>query len=123
MHRVRRIPITGWERNFYFEAFRRLYLSRLHPASGFLWERELVEIAGARARTTAAVMIKRIQSRLRKCRETRRQSDGEGTVSFYGALNSDEVARPVYRREGEDDPNYLRTDKQTAAEMGRGRGG
>jgi len=32
------------------------------------------------------------------------------------------VARPVYRREGEDDPNYLGTDKQTADEMGRGNG-
>jgi len=54
MHRVCRIPITEWERDFYLEAFR-LYLSRLHPASGFLWERELVEIAGARAKSTASI--------------------------------------------------------------------
>lgn len=33
----------------------------------------------------------------------------EGGVSFYGALNSDEVARSI-----PEDPNYPGTDKQTA---------
>lgn len=42
-------------------------------------------------------------------------------ASFYGALNSDEVARSI-----PEDPNYPGTDKQTAGgrgEEGRGRKG
>lgn len=51
----------------------------------------------------------------------------EGGVSFYGALNSDEVARSI-----PEDPNYPGTDKQTAvcgdeaegtSEGGRGKTG
>lgn len=56
-------------------------------------------------------MIKRIQSRLWKCGD-RDRDDG---ASFYGALNSDEVARSILG-----DPNYRRTDKQTT---GGNRGG
>lgn len=54
--------------------------------------------------------------------------DGGGVgVSFYGALNSDEVARSI-----PEDPNYPGTDKQTAvrgdgaegtSEGGRGKTG
>lgn len=53
--------------------------------------------------------------------DTKTKSEWEGKASFYGALNSDEVARPTYRRGGEDDPNYPGTDKQTADEVGRGK--
>lgn len=52
-------------------------------------------------------------------RDTKTENEREGKASFYGALNSDEVARPIYRRGGEGDPNYPGTDKQTADEVGR----
>lgn len=38
--------------------------------------------------------------------------------SFYGALNSDEVARLMLEGVGED-PNYPETDKQTADKKGK----
>lgn len=52
-------------------------------------------------------------------RDAKTENEREGKASFYGALNSDEVARPIYRRGGrEGDPNYPGTDKQTADEVG-----
>lgn len=77
-------------------------LSRERISSG---TRVSPKIVRTRARATAAVMIKRIQSRLRKCGDR----DREDGASFYGALNSDEVARSILG-----DPNYPGTDKQTA---------
>lgn len=50
-------------------------------------------------------------SRFRKC------GDREGGASFYGALNSDEVARSILA-----DPNYPGTDKQAADRRRKHRG-
>lgn len=59
--------------------------------------------------------------------DTKTVNEREGKASFYGALNSDEVVRPIYWHGGKSDPNYPGTDKQTADEVGRnigeGRGG
>lgn len=119
-HRVGRISITG-ERDFYRAGgFRRLYLSPLHPAGGFLRQTRACRNRGrARAYNCSGNDKADSVATSRKCRETRRQRvEREGKASFYGALNSDEVARPIYRRGGEDDPNYPGTDKQTADEVG-----
>lgn len=122
MRQVRRIPIMRRKRDFY-RAGSRLSSALLLTTSRERISsrgRELAEIASARARATAVVMIKRIQSRLRKCGgDTKTESEWEGKASFSGALNSDEAVRPIYRRGEEGDPNYPGTDKQTANEVGR----
>lgn len=123
VHRVRSsIPIAGRERDFYRAG------SRLSSA--------LLISATSRERISSAnENLPKSRTRARACncsgndkadsvatsevqRDAKTESEWEGKASFYGALNSDEVARPIYRRGGEGDPNYPGTDKQTADEGG-----
>jgi len=83
--------------------FCRLYLSRLHLPSpaGANFFGKFPPISCPRARATAVVMIKRIPSRTLQVRRHEETASGrEREASFYGALNSDEVARAVPRGEG-----------------------
>lgn len=98
--------------------FRRLYLSPLHPASGFLRQtRTCRNHAPARTCNCSGNDKADSVATLEVHGDAKTESEWEGKASFYGALNSDEVARPILPAwGGEDDPNYPGTDKQTADE-------
>jgi len=91
VHQVRRIPIMKHD---FYQAGSRLSSALfipLHPANGFLRERELAEIAGARACNCSgndkadSVATSKVQG------DMKTENEWEGKVLFYGALNSDEV--------------------------------
>lgn len=81
-----------------------LLILATYPANGFLRERGSPPKSYARARNFSG--NDKADSRLRKCGD---REDEKGGASFYGALNSDEMACSILA-----DPNYPETDKQTA---------